>query len=460
MKINSYHLLVIIIMAFRSISVGQVHGDTLPVVQSGIVSDGGLIPVVANPSRLTGHRYSVTFDSASSHDSLHWVLTDVTLMQVLHRSQFATNDTALMVLNIDGLELNLVPPPIGMKVGDILSNPDSRWEWGWDVPSGTRRWTWVGANQVGYPLEGFNKAMGYWRIMRNGKETSWPHLDNLLVKLAAIDTNGVLLDANDTTASFAYRYLDHASQPPAHPEFAPFIKNAAAGYAFQAYEKTLPLAAYDMESTPPRRLAVGILENNVAKGLVNGRYWPPLMGTDNMSDSSAREWLWILDSPYTGSTPNTVLQTDVFGNPQVPIMWWIIADRRSSGNWSQEDQFAIYAYHPFRVGSVFNFTAPTAVTSTGGHERQGQPRGYCLEQNYPNPFNPSTTIRYGLPARSHVSLTVFNTLGQKVAQLVNEELESGYHEVQFNASSLSSGVYFYRLQAGTFVETKRLLLLR
>jgi hypothetical protein len=81
-------------------------------------------------------------------------------------------------------------------------------------------------------------------------------------------------------------------------------------------------------------------------------------------------------------------------------------------------------------------------------------------QNYPNPFNPSTTIRYGLPNRSHVSLTVFNTLGQQVSQLVNGEQEAGYHEVNFDASGLSSGVYLYRMQAGSYVETRKLLLVR
>jgi hypothetical protein len=84
---------------------------------------------------------------------------------------------------------------------------------------------------------------------------------------------------------------------------------------------------------------------------------------------------------------------------------------------------------------------------------------FSMDQNYPNPFNPSTTIRYALPYRSHVALTVFNTLGQKVAELINADIDAGYHEIHFNASNLASGVYFYRIQAGSFVETKRVLLL-
>lgn len=88
------------------------------------------------------------------------------------------------------------------------------------------------------------------------------------------------------------------------------------------------------------------------------------------------------------------------------------------------------------------------------------PATYHIEQNYPNPFNPITTIRYGLPRRSHVLLTIYNTLGQNVAELVNGEIEAGYHEAQFDARNLGSGVYFYRLQAGSFVEARKLLLVR
>jgi hypothetical protein len=90
----------------------------------------------------------------------------------------------------------------------------------------------------------------------------------------------------------------------------------------------------------------------------------------------------------------------------------------------------------------------------------GVPENYSLHSNYPNPFNPSTTIRYGLPIRSHVTLTIFNTLGQQVATLVEGEQEAGYHEAVFDASGLASGVYLCRLRVGDFVQVCRLLLLR
>jgi hypothetical protein len=88
------------------------------------------------------------------------------------------------------------------------------------------------------------------------------------------------------------------------------------------------------------------------------------------------------------------------------------------------------------------------------------PKEYSLNQNYPNPFNPSTTIKYGLPEQAHVILTVHNTLGQQVANLVDEQQKEGYHEVVFTNPNLPSGVYFYRLQAGNYTDTKKLLLIK
>ena len=85
---------------------------------------------------------------------------------------------------------------------------------------------------------------------------------------------------------------------------------------------------------------------------------------------------------------------------------------------------------------------------------------YSLEQNYPNPFNPSTTIRYSISKSGLVQLKIYDILGREVAQLVNEEKSAGTHEVKFNGTNLSSGIYFYRITSGNFTQTKKLMLLK
>jgi len=93
-------------------------------------------------------------------------------------------------------------------------------------------------------------------------------------------------------------------------------------------------------------------------------------------------------------------------------------------------------------------------------EDQTQPLVFQLEQNYPNPFNPSTNINYQISQNDFVSLKVYNVLGSEVAILVNETKPAGNYEVTFDASSLSSGTYFYKLQTGSFVETKKMILMK
>jgi hypothetical protein len=94
------------------------------------------------------------------------------------------------------------------------------------------------------------------------------------------------------------------------------------------------------------------------------------------------------------------------------------------------------------------------------HNVRNIPVSYSLSQNFPNPFNPTTAISYLLPANSHVMIKVYNVLGREVATLVNENKQAGNYSVKFDGNKLVSGIYFYRMEAGTFSQTKKLLLLK
>jgi photosystem II stability/assembly factor-like uncharacterized protein len=101
-----------------------------------------------------------------------------------------------------------------------------------------------------------------------------------------------------------------------------------------------------------------------------------------------------------------------------------------------------------------------SIATSAKEPPQNIPARFSLDQNYPNPFNPSTVISYQLPTNSFVTLEVYDVLAREVNTLVNEHQRAGSHSVTFNASGLPSGVYFYRLEAGTYHDTKKLLLLK
>jgi hypothetical protein len=88
------------------------------------------------------------------------------------------------------------------------------------------------------------------------------------------------------------------------------------------------------------------------------------------------------------------------------------------------------------------------------------PIDFLLEQNYPNPFNPSTTINYAVPEESFIELKVFDALGEEITSLVSETKESGFYNVTFDAANYNSGVYFYQLRTGNFIETKKMILMK
>jgi glucuronoarabinoxylan endo-1,4-beta-xylanase len=119
-----------------------------------------------------------------------------------------------------------------------------------------------------------------------------------------------------------------------------------------------------------------------------------------------------------------------------------------------------YRVRAFTKYTESDFSNTVTVSISGVNDQKKIPAAFALEQNYPNPFNPSTKIRYSIPKESFVSLRVFNLLGSEVATLVNGKLSAGEHEAVFDGSSLPSGMYLYRLEAGESVSTKKFVLLK
>ncbi len=117
-------------------------------------------------------------------------------------------------------------------------------------------------------------------------------------------------------------------------------------------------------------------------------------------------------------------------------------------------------FYPLYSGYAFALARYLPQGPTAVRENTVLPGKYTLYQNYPNPFNPSTTINYQLPANSQVTLKVYDVLGREVTTLVNERESAGSYSIKFDGSSLPSGVYFYRLQTSSFMQTKKLVLIK
>jgi hypothetical protein len=119
---------------------------------------------------------------------------------------------------------------------------------------------------------------------------------------------------------------------------------------------------------------------------------------------------------------------------------------------------AVSSANQHNIGFWYVYKQST-ITSVE-EEQETPPTEFKLEQNFPNPFNPATTIKYAVPIRSNVLIKIYNIVGEEVAKLVNEEKEQGWYSLVFESSGLASGIYIYRMQAGNYISTRKMTLIK
>jgi hypothetical protein len=412
--------------------------DTLPDSHSAGASDGSVTAFVINPAKVTGHTYRVEFQDDGT-GAFVWSVKDVDANSTVvsdQTNQTGDNDYPIF----DGIQVKVLGPPAGVK--------------DWEIPNGSRRFTWSGA--VGLGFEGFEGAIG-WASPASVFGDGTPgvpagQIKNVLLKLAVVDVDGNY-DPSDPNVSYGYRYGRGFANPPAKPEFGPFIKNPVGGYSYQDFTKSVPLSAWDMESDPPRRLAVGHLENNVAGGLVDGKWWPPASGTaDNVSGDGPREWLWIFGTDYS-ETPNPAFQGEATGDP-LPIMYFSTVARRGNAAFSAGDEFLILANHINTDADVFTVTTPASIIASDSLASTRLDRVKVV----PNPYYNSSGFDIGqndhrvrfqnLP--DTCTIRIFNLGGELVATIDKATAARSYAEwdlLTMDHLPVASGVYLYLVEA-------------
>jgi len=179
--------------------------------------------------------------------------------------------------------------------------------------------------------------------------------------------------------------------------------------------------------------------------------------TEIVLDHSSSYLYWVNNGAWT----NGVYNANTSSIQRISTVDGTITTLAESLNYSSDilvDAFHIYWSETPSAGAGSIKRMP--INIVGVAQSTEITKEFVLHQNYPNPFNPTTTLSFSLPSKSYVSLKVFDALGREVSILVSEELPAGTYTLQWSAAGLASGVYFYRLQAGSFTETKKLVLLR
>jgi hypothetical protein len=444
------------------IHLGTSYGDTISVHHISGISDALVTSLVIDPTKVTGHAYKMTFDTTGNRTT--WELQDTTVNPprtiLANQTNFSnTYDYPI----VDGVQVHIIGGSIsGMKDYAV---------------SGIRRWSWSGGESPA--LEGFNSAIGW-------NEPSVIFHVNSQKTLKATDLHKVQIDFADAQSdtgnngynfyagwnpntvpdnnfSYGYRYVA-GSNLPARPEFTPYlVGKTIESWEFVDYKKAaVPFSAWDIETIPATRLAVGFSENNTIGGLVDGRYWPPVggKGETNTSSSGPQEWFFIFNAPYTGTTPNPALQKNIVQNA-IPIMWMGTVTRRNENPYASGDKLEIIPYYPLSVLDIYAFQTPSS-TNTVEQALQDIDRINV----FPNPYfglhgletsmNDQFITFTHLPQRAVIR--IFTLGGWLIRTFVKDDPSSTirWNLTNENNFSVAGGIYVAYIELPDFGKTKKL----
>ncbi|MDP1677912.1 MAG: T9SS type A sorting domain-containing protein [Bacteroidota bacterium] len=443
--------------------------DMLSVTHSSGVSEGDVTAMVVDPEKLTGHDYKVTFDTLAG--KIYWKLIDLTLNTIVLDKQFNSSGD-FDYYTVDGLLVKVMGPSLaGMR--------------DWSIPNGARRWTWADGDSL--KLEGFNGAIGWNEpayIFGNIPQRTVPATDikNVLIKFAtassgtAKNTNAAFTGdafyadtavwnaSTDPNFSYGYRYVRNGQSAPARPEFTPYVTGITTDFGFGGYRKnTVPFSAWNTETTPPTRLAVGFVENNISTGLVEGRYWPYSNGV-GIQNAGFRggEWFFIFSTPYTDAVPNAAYNVSALTNP-LPIMYTGTVSRRGGANVTAGDEFLIHANHINTMNDIFTFTAPATTYTVTDAKADVEKINV-----YPNPYfrynSQETNLYYHFVTFNHLphkaTIRIF-TLAGILVQTINKDDDSQFirWNMRNDASyAAAAGMYIVHIDMPEIGKTKILKL--
>ncbi|MGH1362897.1 MAG: T9SS type A sorting domain-containing protein [Calditrichia bacterium] len=379
--------------------------DYLSEKTSGI-SDGELGYRIFDSSMINGDTYSVAFDDTNAVGEPVYTLRNDTQGQVLQQA----------VPYPDAFPHNSTPQD-GFLITQGTTIPEDfpdRWEW-----EGGPRW-FGGVNWGGRSFGG---------AIDVGKEFIGSTLS-----IEEVHDVAIVFDSTMQTNACVF--------------------HRSSGYNFAGIG-IFPGAAYDIEDPQnPRRVNIAFVEDAGAGNL--NLEWDP-----GNSSLGGREYLFIMKSTYDPLTAGGYYQSGmIFGDTDT--QWALWPRVRFGFSFLQNPgTLKLFLKTGIRFGSVYRFTPASPL----GIATPTAALTFELAQNYPNPFNPETTIKFQIPAAQKVTLQTFNVLGQKVTTLIDDQLSAGSYDMRWDGrsqlgNSVSSGVYFYRLEVGDFVKTRKMLLVR